>query len=105
VLPQVAAAPENIGQVFTDCLQLCKAMVAAAPLPTTCNNPHCENLARVSDIVAARKACAGCRCRYCSAACQAADRRRHKHACRKIVGAGGSVACLKGDVLWLILLL
>jgi hypothetical protein len=87
-LPQESAAPEDISNVFTDCLQLCKALVAAAPLPMTCNNPYCDNLAGASEAAAAMKLCAGCRCRYCSAACQAADRRRHKHACRKVAAAG-----------------
>jgi hypothetical protein len=62
--------------------------VAAAPLPLVCNNPGCENMAGVSEAGAARKVCAGCRCRYCSAACQTADWRRHKRACKCMAAAG-----------------
>jgi hypothetical protein len=69
-------------------LNLCRALVAAAPLPLGCSNPGCENMVGASEAGAARKVCAGCRCRYCSAACQAADRRKHKHACRRMAAAG-----------------
>ncbi|KAF6252304.1 hypothetical protein COO60DRAFT_1672918 [Scenedesmus sp. NREL 46B-D3] len=49
---------------FTDLLQLCRALAAAAPLPVVRNNPGCENLAG------------------------AGDWRRHKHACRHMAAAG-----------------
>uniref|UniRef100_A0A383W5X3 phytol kinase n=1 Tax=Tetradesmus obliquus TaxID=3088 RepID=A0A383W5X3_TETOB len=77
----------QMGQQYAAALQLCKALEAAAPLPAMCNNLGCENLAGVSEAAAASKRCAGCRCRYCSAACQAADWRRHKHACRCMAAA------------------
>jgi hypothetical protein len=67
-------------------------LVAAAPLPLVCNNPGCENMAGVSEAGGARKVCAGCRCRYCSAACQAADWRRHKRACKRMAAAGRPAA-------------
>jgi hypothetical protein len=69
-------------------MQLCRALVAAAPLPLVCNNLSCENLAGESEAAIAVKSCAGCRCRYCSAACQAADWKRHKKACKAMAGAG-----------------
>jgi hypothetical protein len=75
-------------QLYTTTLELCRAVVAAAPLPLGCSNPGCENMTGVSEASAARKVCAGCRCRYCSAACQVADRRKHKHACRRMAAAG-----------------
>jgi hypothetical protein len=75
-------------QFAEQCMQLCRALVAAAPLPLVCNNPGCEAMAGLSEAAAARKVCAGCRCRYCSAACQAADWRRHKRACKRMAAAG-----------------
>jgi hypothetical protein len=82
--------PEYIGygRLYSDALVLCKALVAALPLPLVCNNPGCETLGGVSEVASARKVCAGCRCRYCSAACQAADWKRHKKACRRMAAAG-----------------
>jgi hypothetical protein len=77
-------------QLYADAVDVCRALVAAAPLPVTCNNPSCENLAGASEAAAASKVCSGCRCRYCSAACQTADWRRHKRACRRMAAAGQS---------------
>jgi hypothetical protein len=74
----------DIGQLYSDALRLCRAMAAAAPLPRVCNHLGCENLAGSSEAAAAVKVC-GCGAGYCSAACQAADRRRHKHACRRMM--------------------
>jgi hypothetical protein len=87
----VGAYAEQLGHVYTDVLGLCRALAAAVQLPVVCNNPSCDNLAGVSDTAAACKACAGCKCRYCSAACQRSDWRRHKGACRRMAAAG--VAC------------
>uniref|UniRef100_A0A383V5G8 MYND-type domain-containing protein n=1 Tax=Tetradesmus obliquus TaxID=3088 RepID=A0A383V5G8_TETOB len=84
-----AACPAaQVGQQYQAAVKLCRALAAAAPVPALCNNPGCENLAGVSEAAAASKACAGCRCRYCSAACQTADWKRHKHACRRMAAAG-----------------
>jgi hypothetical protein len=85
---QQQAGPDDISQLSADALQLCRALVAAAPLPLVCNNPSCDNLAGASEAAVAIKLCAGCRCRYCSAACQAADWRRHRKACKAMVAAG-----------------
>jgi hypothetical protein len=82
-LPQI-----NVGQMYADAMELCRNIAAAVPLPLVCNNPSCENLAGPSEKAAAAKMFGGCRCRYCSAACQAADRRRHKKACRRMMAAG-----------------
>jgi hypothetical protein len=79
--------PVDLGQLYADVLQLCKALAAAAPLPLVCNAPSCENLTGLSESAAAVKSCAGCCCRYCSAACQAADWRRHKKACKRMAAA------------------
>jgi hypothetical protein len=78
----------DVSQMYTTALQLCRALVAAAPLPLVCNNPGCKAMVGLSEAAAARKVCAGCRCRYCSAACQAADWRRHKRACKRMAAAG-----------------
>jgi hypothetical protein len=75
-------------QLLEGAMQLLKALAAAAPLPVVCNNPSCKNLAAMSEAAAAGKRCASCRCRYCSVACQQADWRRHKHACRRMAAAG-----------------
>jgi hypothetical protein len=83
-----APAAVDVGALYADALQLCRALVAAAPLPLVCNNLICDNLAGLSEAGAAGKVCAGCRCRYCSAACQAADWRRHKRACRRMAAQG-----------------
>jgi hypothetical protein len=72
---------------------LCRALADAAPITVVCNNPSCENLAGVSEAAASCKACPGCRCRYCSAACYRADWRRHKHACKQLAAAGFTCAC------------
>jgi hypothetical protein len=83
-----AAAAEQHSQLYAEAIDLCRALVAAAPLPVVCNNPVCENTEGVSEAAAACKACAGCRCRYCSVACQRADWIRHKGACRRMAAAG-----------------
>jgi hypothetical protein len=80
--------PDDITQLYADALQLCRALVAAAPLPLVCNNPSCDNLVGASETTVATKLCAGCRCRYCSAACQAADWRRHRRGCKAMAAAG-----------------
>jgi hypothetical protein len=64
--------------VYQDALRLCRTVTAVAPLPVVCNNPGCGELGGVSEAAAARYVCAGCGCRYCSAACQAAGWRGHK---------------------------
>uniref|UniRef100_A0A383WQ00 phytol kinase n=1 Tax=Tetradesmus obliquus TaxID=3088 RepID=A0A383WQ00_TETOB len=81
-------AMQQTNQRFTDALELCRALAAAAPLPLVCNNPGCQSLARVSEAAAASKRCARCRCSYCSAACQTADWERHKPACKRMAAAG-----------------
>jgi hypothetical protein len=83
--------PVNIDKLHADALQLCRALVAAAPLPLVCNNLSCNNFVGSSETQAAAKVCAGCRCRYCSAACQAADWRQHRTACKSMVAA--ELAC------------
>jgi hypothetical protein len=80
--------PVDGDKLHADALQLCRAVVAAAPLPLVCNNLRCGNLAGSSETKAAVKMCAGCRCRYCSAACQEADWRHHRSACKAMVAAG-----------------
>jgi hypothetical protein len=75
-------------QLFADTLTLCKVLTAVAPLPVVCNNPKCTALHGVSEAAAARYVCAGCGCRYCSAACQAASWRGHKKACRRMAACG-----------------
>jgi hypothetical protein len=92
VLPSTAAAAEQLSQHYTEAIGVCRALVAAAPLPVVCNNPSCGNTEGVSKAAAACKACVGCRCRYCSVACQRADWKRHKGACRRMAAAG--TACV-----------
>jgi hypothetical protein len=82
------AKDEQVQQQYTDALELCRVLVAEAPLTLLCNNPGCENLAGVREAAAARKRCAGCRCHYCSAACQAANWKRHRPACKGMAAAG-----------------
>jgi hypothetical protein len=77
--------------IFNGALQLTRELVDAAPLPVVCNNPGCESLAGVSEAAAACKACAVCRCRYCSEGCQRADWKRHKPTCKRMAAAG--MAC------------
>jgi hypothetical protein len=86
-LPSTAAAAEQHSQRYAEAIGLCRALAAAAPLPVVCNNPGCGNTAGVSEAAAASKACGGCRCRYCSVACQRSDWKRHKHACRAMAAA------------------
>jgi hypothetical protein len=88
VLPSTAVAAEQLSQQFAEAIGLCRALAAAAPLPVVCNNPSCGNTKRVSEAAAACKACAGCRCSYCSVDCQKADWKRHKGACRSMADAG-----------------
>jgi hypothetical protein len=75
-------------QLYHDSLAICRAVTARAPLPVVCNNPGCGELSGVSEAAAARYVCAGCGCRYCSAACQAAGWRSHKKACRRMAACG-----------------
>jgi hypothetical protein len=77
-----------IKQQFADAIELCRTLVAAAPLPVVYNNPSCGSFAGVSEAAASCKACAGCSCRYCSVACQKADWKRHKGACKRMAAAG-----------------
>jgi hypothetical protein len=78
----------DVGQLYADAVQLCRALASAAPLPLICNNPQCTNLARASEKALATKQCAGCRCRYCSAECQRADWKRHRPACKAMASSG-----------------
>jgi hypothetical protein len=91
-LPSSAAAAEQLAQQYAEALALCRTLAAAAPVTVVCNNPSCSNLAGVSEAASACKACAGCRCRYCSVDCQRADWKRHKRACRLLVAAGMTCA-------------
>jgi hypothetical protein len=91
-LPCTAAAAEQHSQQYEAAIGLCRALAAAAPLPVVCNNPSCGTMEGVSEAAAASKACAGCRCRYCSVACQRGDWKRHKRACRGMAAAG--LACV-----------
>jgi hypothetical protein len=79
---------QRCAQLYIDAVALCRALADAAPITVVCNNPNCESLAGVSEAAASCKACSRCKCRYCSAACQAADWKRHKHACRQLAAAG-----------------
>lgn len=79
---------ERCGQVFEGSLDLCRALAAAAPLPVVCNNPRCENLCGGSEAAAVSSGCVTCHCRYCSAACQQEDWRRHRRACKRMATAG-----------------
>jgi hypothetical protein len=87
-LPSTAAAAEQRSQQYAKAVGLCRALAAAAALPIACNNPSCGNIDGVSEAAAASKVCSGCRCRYCSVACQRADWQRHKGACRCMAAAG-----------------
>jgi hypothetical protein len=71
----------QLRQMYQDAMAFCRTLSAVAPLPVVCNNPQCTALHCVSEAAAARYMCAGCGCRYCSAACQAAGWRSHKKAC------------------------
>jgi hypothetical protein len=75
-------------QLYQDALGFCRTFTALAPLPVVCNNPGCGELGGVSEAAAARYVCAGCGCRYCSAACQAAGWRSHKKGCRRMAAYG-----------------
>jgi hypothetical protein len=86
--PPAAAAAEQSTQKYTAAIELCRALVTAAPITVICNNPSCENLSGVSEAAAACKACAGCGCRYCCVACHRTDWKRHKQACRLLAAAG-----------------
>jgi hypothetical protein len=87
----------DFGQLYADALQLCRAVAAAALLLRVCNHLGCGNLAGCSEAAAAAKVCGGCGAGYCSAACQAADRRRHKHACRRMKANAASHFSLGND--------
>jgi hypothetical protein len=79
---------QQMRQLYHDALGFCRTLTAVAPLPVVNNNPWCVELRGVSEAAAARYACAGCGCRYCSAACQAAGWRSHKKACRRMAACG-----------------
>jgi hypothetical protein len=74
----------DLRQLYHDSQGFCRTLVAVAPLPVVCKNPGCVELLGVSEAAAARYVCAGCGCRYCSAACQAAGWRSHKKACGRM---------------------
>jgi hypothetical protein len=78
----------ELRQLCLDAVDFCRTLVAVAPLPVVCNNPGCGELGGVSEAAAVRYVCAGCGCRYCSAACQAAGWRSHKKACRRMAACG-----------------
>jgi hypothetical protein len=79
---------EYLQQLYHDALAFCRVLTAVAPLPVVCNNARCSTIAGMSEAAAARFMCAGCGCRYCSAACQAASWRGHKKACRRMAACG-----------------
>jgi hypothetical protein len=76
----------DVCQLYAGARELCRPEVAAVPLPLVCNNPSCNNLTSASEADAAKKLCAGCRCRY-SPACQTADWKRHRRACKRMAAA------------------
>ena len=59
---------------------------AAAAAPRTNSTGRVKQGAAAGNRAA--KVCGGCGAYYCSAACQAADRKRHKHACRRMMADG-----------------
>jgi uncharacterized membrane protein YgcG len=79
-------------ELYGDAVTLCRALAAALPVTVVCNNLGCESLADVSEAAASCKACPGCKCRYCSAACYKADWKRHKQACRQLAATGFTCA-------------
>jgi hypothetical protein len=87
-----AVVMPTMQQQYDDAVELCRTLVAIAPLPVVCNKPDCENVGGVSEAAAACKACSECRCRYCSVACQRADWKRHKPACKRMAAAGMTCA-------------
>jgi hypothetical protein len=91
-LQGTAVMMPRVQQQFDDAVELCRTLVAIAPLPVVCNNPSCENVGGVSEAAAACKACAICKCRYCSVECQRADWKRHKPACKRMAAAGMTCA-------------
>jgi hypothetical protein len=92
VLPSTEAATEQIAEQYAEAIKLCRTLAAEAPVTAVCNNPSCTSLTGVSEAAAACKACAGCKCRYCSVACQRADWKRHKSACTRLAAAGETCA-------------
>jgi hypothetical protein len=88
LLSSTASEAEPAQLLYKDALQFSRTLTAAAPITVVCNNPSCESLAGVSEAAASCKACASCSCRYCSVACQRADWKRHKQACRQLAAAG-----------------
>jgi hypothetical protein len=90
----VSASPalDQVKRRYADAVELFRLLAAEAPLPAVCNHPSCDNLAGGSEVAAASKLCSGCRCRYCTAACQKSAWRRHRHACRRMAAAGQSCA-------------
>jgi hypothetical protein len=85
---RTAASADSDEQLYTYALELLKVLVAAAPLPVVCNNPSCANLDGGSEAAAVHKACSVRKCRYCCAACQKADWKRHMCACQVMAAAG-----------------
>ena len=72
--------------------------VAEALSTRPCAHPCCTTLLGASEADAPRgKLCSGCRAvRYCGPACQKADWRAHKAACRELQrrrGCGGGGCC------------
>jgi hypothetical protein len=84
---------QELSGSYAACVEVCRVAAAAMPLPVVCNNLGCQNLGGVSEAAAACKACASCKCRYCSVACQQADWKRHKRACRSMSAAGETCVC------------
>jgi hypothetical protein len=87
-MPAYTEKLRQLWQLYQDALGFCRTLTAVVPLPVVCNNPGCVELRGVSEAAAARHVCAGCGCRYCSAACQAAGWRSHKKACRRMAACG-----------------
>ena len=76
-----AAEPDEAGE------QLQQAVAAAEALATRpCAHPGCATIVGPSEAAAPRgKRCGGCRLvRYCGPACQKADWKGHKAACREL---------------------
>jgi hypothetical protein len=78
----------QLRQLYQNALAFCRVLTAVAPLPVVCNNLKCSDICTLKGAAAARYMCAGCGCRYCSAACQAASWRGHKKACRRMAACG-----------------